>query len=240
MPTLPRIRAAWLPTVAALLLSTLSLGPARAASYEYRYVGNPFTMTTTSATPEPGDPTGGRMFELVRIEATVIANDWLTGDVTMNDIRSFSLTLFYTRWGAPDTLDFPPIPSTCWGCPSGPEPTATFSMGDFNALHQPTRWDLSIHRSIFYPPGLENWLTISTSTQRDLMDGGYETLGTQTGGLINSAGIWSVTAVVPEPSSGWLSLAGVAGLAVWGAQRRRAGGPRHGALRASRAARESP
>ncbi|WP_431256909.1 PEP-CTERM sorting domain-containing protein [Roseateles chitinivorans] len=86
-------------------------------------------------------------------------------------------------------------------------------MSDFNFLNQPSNWELSISTQTFYPTGRMGWLTLSTSRGRDLLDGGYETAYAETGGLMNSPGIWAMSVVVPEPATYASMLAGVALLA---------------------------
>ncbi len=216
------IRAFTIPmrgALCALAMLALSISPAKATQYEYSYQGNAFTMTTTNYFSEPGDPSGGRSFQLVSIDAKVITNRLLTGDVNLNDVLSFSLSLNLPPWFEQRTIGYPaPPPVECPGCPNGPNITASLSMGDFNFLNQPGRWDLSLRTSTFFPTGREGWLMLSTSGQRDMLDGGYEAYVGESGGLINSPGIWTVTAVVPEPASVLLSLAGVAALG-WRARR---------------------
>ncbi|UXH80183.1 PEP-CTERM sorting domain-containing protein [Roseateles amylovorans] len=211
MQTFPMSRIPLVAALGAAALMALAPAPARAEYYQYNYTGNAFTMTTVNYFSEPGDPSGGRSFSLVSIDAQIIANAPLSGTVTLSDIRSFSLTLTDHDSGSRSTLDFPaPPPIECPGCPNGPNVTATFSMADFNFLNQPTGWDMSIRTSTFYPTGREGWLMLSTSWQRDMLDGGYEAYVGQSGGLINSPGIWSVTALVPEPATYVLTLAGLA------------------------------
>jgi hypothetical protein len=213
--------AAALGTAALLALAS---APAAAEYYEYTYTGNLFTRTSEDYFSLPGDPSGGRTFTLVSISAVVTANAPLSGNVTLADVRGFSISMKSPDPFGPNvTLDYPwPPPIDCPGCAT-PHFTASLGMSDFNFLNQPASWDMSINTTTFYPTGRMGWLTLSTSRARDMLDGGYESIYGESGGLINSPGVWAMAVVVPEPATYASMMAGVAllaGLARWRRTRR--------------------
>lgn len=208
--------------VAALL--TLASAPAAAEYYQYTYTGNLFTRTYEDLWSPVGHPTGGRTFSLVSINAVVTTNAPLGSRVGLADVLSFSISMTSPDpFGPNATLSYPfPPRFDCGGCPQ-PGFTGSLDMYGFNFLNQPALWDLSITTQTFYPTGRMGWLTLSTSWGRDMLDGGYETAYAESGGLINSPGVWEMAVVVPEPATYASMLAGaalLAGLSRWRRTRR--------------------
>lgn len=226
MNTLPLVKAPRLRALCAVAVLALSSAPAVAQDYyRYTYTGNLFTMTFTDifAGNEPGNPTQGRSFYLQSINAEILALRPLSGNVTMADIHSVTLSIVAPQmeFGLNQSITFPAQPpEPCGGgCAEGPYISGGLQMSGFNDLNngQPTSWEIWAETRTIYPTGRHDTLWLRTSSAVDELSGGYEAFSSYEGGLIRSAGVWAM--VVPEPSSYLLMLGGVAMVA--GLARRR-------------------
>lgn len=219
------------PFVSALgMAALLALTPTPAAAdyYQYSYTGNPFTVTTQTVFPWEGDPRGGRTFALMAIDAVIIADHLLTGTVTTADVRSIRLTLrSLSNEGETTWLTIPAPPyEVCPVCPDyGPAIGGSLHISGFNELNQPYQWDISISYFMGSPTGRADRLTLRTfqdsmfGDQVDAVDGGYDGAFSRRGALTNSAGVWAMAVMVPEPSTYALMLGGVGLLAGWARRR---------------------
>lgn len=203
---------------AALLTPT----SAAAMHYVYSYTGNVFTVTTTNYL-DAADPfhfTQGRTFSVNTIQARVVSDTLLTETTTLSDVRSFSMTL--TDWGQPGSNEVIVMPMTppC-DCPLEPTITGDLRMSNFNILGQPMSWDMWIKSDTPWTSGRRHTLRLDSNNGRDMVGGGDEAYVGFEGALMYSAGVWDVTAVVPEPSTYALMLVGVGAVGLMA--RRRAG-----------------
>ncbi|SEK83745.1 PEP-CTERM protein-sorting domain-containing protein [Roseateles sp. YR242] len=212
---LARLRV-WLATLLGLMLLALG-GPARAEWYQYTFMSDVFNVHSVS------DRAPGTNEWDVPAQLRIEFYSWsqLSGSATESDIISYKISIW---GGGPANLLSLSTPLPESGCfpPGGCyEYTGNFNVGSFDANGLPTTWNIWLDRYSQVPIAQEffNLSSSNTGSSLDLRAYSYySSIGSVTAQAGELGGVWSL-AVVPEPASYVLLLAGV--VLVGGMARRR-------------------
>jgi hypothetical protein len=133
---------------------------------------------------------------------------------TLEDVSRFSMTLNVNDNGYrySETIFYPHVPY-CFQCGVHNVTEAALSIGAIGMFALPTDWDFSISRRFILPTGRHDFLELASTDTQDRLYGFYETFTNSTGQLDGARGVWTL-AVVPEPATYGLMLAGVGLLAL--------------------------
>jgi hypothetical protein len=199
------------------LTAVLSAGgsPAVAEELRYHYVSNVFQMRVENVRANPGDPDQYRFMDVVlNADIYMPVTRLLAAGDTLEDVSRFTMTLNVNDNGSrySETLLYPFVPY-CDQCPVQREMEASLTIGAIGMFALPTDWDLFMSRRYILPTGRHDYLELGSTDSQDRLYGFYETFTSSTGQLSGSRGVWTL-AVVPEPSTYGLMLAGV-GLLAW-------------------------
>ncbi|ANH67399.1 PEP-CTERM sorting domain-containing protein [Mitsuaria sp. 7] len=191
--------------------------PSWASEIRYHYTSDPFQMRTLHVRADPDDPDRYTFSDVV-LNADIympIDRPLAAGD-TLDDVLRFTMTLHINDGGVlrSDTLYFPFKPYCDEPqCVVQREMNASLSIGAIGAFALPTEWNLFMSRLDIPPTGRHEYLELSSTNTQERLAGYYETWSATDGVLNNSRGVWTL-AVVPEPATYGLMLAG-AGLLAW-------------------------
>lgn len=210
------------------LAVVLSVGasPGFAEELRYHYVSNSFQMRVENVRADPGAPDQYRFVDVVlNADIYMPVTRLLQAGDTLEDVSRFTMTLNVNDNGARygETLLYPFVPY-CDQCPVERQMEASLTIGAIGMFALPTDWDLFMSRRYILPTGRHDYLELGSTDSQDRLYGFYETFTSSTGQLSGARGVWTL-AVVPEPATYGLMLAGVALLGV--VARRQASRVRH-------------
>lgn len=207
-----------------ICISLASLFGGSAHAYQYNYVSEVIPVEFTSYQGGPGGTTitfiqysiiTARIYTPTLLTA---GSTWAPG--TIIEMNRYSDNLNQQSLIYPDpNADPTRPPGSVWN----PNWTATMNIGAVDANGLPTAWNVSLQRQLNTPTGREDISNLFISDTGDSASGGYQTFSSFNGAS-TAPGTWTMgAAVVPEPETYAMLLAG---LGLIGAVARRRGGSR--------------